>query len=195
MKYLIVGLGNPGSEYANDRHNVGFLVMDALASKTNSRFSTERYADVATVKYRGHILVLIKPNTYMNLSGNAVRYWLEKEKISLQHLLIVLDDLDLPQGQIRLRAKGSGGSHNGLNHIIQVLDTEDFPRLRIGIGSDFPKGMQVDYVLGQWSKEEEKIMKPAILDAADAILTFVHLGIERAMNIVNTKKNSLTDDN
>jgi len=169
--------------------------MDALAIKTNSRFSTERYADVAKVKYRGHILVLIKPNTYMNLSGNAVRYWLEKEKISLQHLLIVLDDLDLPQGQIRLRAKGSGGSHNGLNHIIQVLDTEDFPRLRIGIGSDFPKGMQVDYVLGQWSKEEEKIMKPAILDAADAILTFVHLGIERAMNIVNTKKNSLTDDN
>ena len=195
MKYLIVGLGNPGSEYANDRHNVGFLVMDALAIKTNSRFSTERYADVAKVKYRGHILVLIKPNTYMNLSGNAVRYWLEKEKISLQHLLIVLDDLDLPQGQIRLRAKGSGGSHNGLNHIIQVLDTEDFPRLRIGIGSDFPKGMQVDYVLGQWSKEEEKIMKPAILDAADAMLTFVHLGIERAMNIVNTKKNSLTDDN
>jgi len=195
MKYLIVGLGNPGSEYANDRHNVGFLVMDALAIKTNSRFSTERYADVAKVKYRGHILVLIKPNTYMNLSGNAVRYWLEKEKISLQHLLIVLDDLDLPQGQIRLRAKGSGGSHNGLNHIIQVLDTEDFPRLRIGIGSDFPNGMQVDYVLGQWSKEEEKIMKPAILDAADAILTFVHLGIERAMNIVNTKKNSLTDDN
>ena len=192
---MIVGLGNPGSEYANDRHNVGFLVMDALAIKTNSRFSTERYADVAKVKYRGHILVLIKPNTYMNLSGNAVRYWLEKEKISLQHLLIVLDDLDLPQGQIRLRAKGSGGSHNGLNHIIQVLDTEDFPRLRIGIGSDFPKGMQVDYVLGQWSKEEEKIMKPAILDAADAILTFVHLGIERAMNIVNTKKNSLTDDN
>ncbi|GAB6279376.1 MAG: aminoacyl-tRNA hydrolase [Lentimicrobium sp.] len=190
MKYLIVGLGNPGDEYANTRHNVGFLVLDCLANKVGGHFSTERYAELNKIKYKSHILILVKPNTYMNLSGNAVRYWLEKENVTLENLLIVLDDIDLPQGQIRLKAKGSGGSHNGLNHVIQTLGTEDFPRLRIGIGSNFPRGMQVDYVLGKWSIEEEKIMKPVIFEAADAILSFVNLGIEKTMNTINTRKNS-----
>ncbi|KUK60442.1 MAG: Peptidyl-tRNA hydrolase [Bacteroidetes bacterium 38_7] len=190
MKYLIVGLGNPGDEYANTRHNVGFLVLDCLASKIGGHFSTKRYAELNKIKYKSHVLILVKPNTYMNLSGYAVRYWLKKENVTLENLLIVLDDIDLPQGQIRLKAKGSGGSHNGLNHVIQTLGTEDFPRLRIGIGSDFPRGMQVDYVLGRWSIEEEKMMKPVIFEAADAILSFVNLGIEKTMNMINTKKNS-----
>lgn len=188
MNYLIAGLGNPGAEYANTRHNAGFLVVDALAQKARALFATDRYADVARLRYRGKNLILIKPNTYMNLSGKAVRYWMEKENIPLENLMVVYDDLDLPLGTIRLRPKGSGGSHNGLNHIIEILQTENFPRLRIGIGSNFPRGMQVEYVLGRWTREEESVMLQVIPAAAEAILMWINIGLQRTMNHLNKKQ-------
>lgn len=195
MNYLIAGLGNPGPEYANTRHNAGFLVADALAQKAKANFTTDRYADVAKLRYRGKNLIVIKPNTYMNLSGKAVRYWMEKENIPPENLMVVYDDLDLPIGAIRLRPKGSGGSHNGLNHIIEILQTENFPRLRIGIGNNFPKGMQVDYVLGRWTHEEEKIMLQVIPAAAEAVLMWINIGIQRTMNYVNKKTEKPGDAN
>lgn len=195
MNYLIVGLGNPGPEYANTRHNVGFLVADALAKKADATFTTDRYADVARLRYRGKNLIIIKPNTYMNLSGKAVRYWSEKENISPENLMIVYDDLDLPLGTIRLRPKGSGGTHNGLNHIIELLRTENFPRLRIGIGSDFPRGTQVDYVLGIWTREEEQVMLKVIPNAAEAILMWINIGIQRTMNHFNKKQYNTENPN
>jgi PTH1 family peptidyl-tRNA hydrolase len=194
MKYLIAGLGNPGAEYANTRHNIGFLALDALARKGGTVFQPDRYAEVARLRHKGRILILIKPQTYMNLSGKAVRYWLDKEGISPENMLVVSDDLDLPQGSIRLRAKGSGGSHNGLNHIIEILDTIDFPRLRIGIGADFPKGMQVDYVLGKWTANEEKTMLSVLEQSTAGILAFVTMGINQAMNIVNKKPPALPEN-
>lgn len=194
MKYLIAGLGNPGAEYANTRHNIGFLALDALARKAGVLFQSDRYAEVARLRHKGRILVLVKPQTYMNLSGKAVRYWLEKEDIPAENLLVVSDDLDLPQGSIRLRAKGSGGTHNGLNHIIEILGTTDFPRLRIGIGSGFPKGMQVDYVLGKWSATEEKTMLNVLEQTTAAILAFATMGINQAMNIVNKKPPALPEN-
>lgn len=195
MKYLIAGLGNPGSEYANTRHNVGFLVVDALAQTSGVNFQSNRYADTATFRHRGRTLLLIKPTTYMNLSGKAVRYWLDKENIPRENLLVVADDLDLTPGSLRLRSKGSGGSHNGLNHIIEILGTPDFARLRIGIGSEFARGKQVDYVLGTWTPEEEKTMIPVIRDAAEAILMFVSQGVEKTMNHVNRKGPSASSGN
>ncbi len=195
MNYLIAGLGNPGPEYANTRHNVGFLVADALALKAKAIFTTDRYADVAKLRYRGKNLIVIKPNTYMNLSGKAVRYWMEKENIQPENLMIIYDDLDLPLGTIRLRPKGSGGSHNGLNHIIEVLQTDNFPRLRIGIGSNFPKGMQVDYVLGRWTREEEQVMLQVIPTAAEAVLMWISIGIQRTMNHINKKQEKPGDTN
>ncbi|MDK2908640.1 MAG: peptidyl-tRNA hydrolase, family [Bacteroidales bacterium] len=193
MNYLIAGLGNPGPEYANTRHNAGFLVADALAQKAKATFLTERYADVAKLRYRGKNLIVIKPNTYMNLSGKAVRYWMEKENIPLENLMVVYDDLDLPLGTIRLRPKGSGGTHNGLNHIIEILQTENFPRMRIGIGSNFPKGMQVDYVLGRWTREEEQVMLKVIPEAAEAVLMWINIGIQRTMNHINKKQDKPND--
>lgn len=188
MNYLVAGLGNPGVEYANTRHNAGFLVVSALAQKLKADFSTDRYADIAKAKYRGKNIILIKPNTYMNLSGKAVRYWMEKENISSENLLVVYDDLDIPLGSLRLRPQGGGGSHNGLNHVIELLQIENFPRLRVGIGNDFPRGMQVEYVLGRWTKEEEKIMLKVIPVAAEAVLWWINLGIQRAMNQINSLK-------
>lgn len=193
MNYLIAGLGNPEPEYANTRHNAGFLVADALAQKAKATFLTDRYADVAKLRYRGKNLIVIKPNTYMNLSGKAVRYWMEKENIPLENLLVVYDDLDLPLGTIRLRPKGSGGTHNGLNHIIEILQTENFPRMRIGIGSNFPKGMQVDYVLGRWTREEEQVMLKVIPEAAEAVLMWINIGIQRTMNHINKKQDKPND--
>lgn len=187
VKYLIAGLGNIGDEYAGTRHNIGFNVLDALAEASNTVFTPSRYGSVAQVKHKGRILVLLKPSTYMNLSGKAVSYWLQKEKIPVENLMVVVDDIALPFGTIRIRAKGSDGGHNGLKNINAVLGTDNYARLRMGIGGDFPKGMQVDYVLGEWTPEEKQAL-PARLEAAgDAVKSFAAIGIERTMNFHNKK--------
>jgi len=186
-KYLLVGLGNPGPEYKYTRHNAGFLVADALADALNTSFQSDRYAQVVKARYRGKQLVIIKPQTYMNLSGKAVRYWLEKEKIPLENLLVITDDIHLPFGQIRLRAKGSHGGHNGLKDIIEKLGTDRFARLRIGIGNDFGPGGQIDYVLGRWTEDEIRAL-PAIIDRAlDAIKTWLLEGPAKAMSLFNRR--------
>jgi PTH1 family peptidyl-tRNA hydrolase len=188
MKYLIAGLGNIGAEYSNTRHNIGFKIADALAADLNGTFKVDRLASVCSVKYRARTLVIIKPTTYMNLSGKAVKYWLEKEKIAVENLLVVLDDIALPFGVLRLRPKGSDAGHNGLSHIIQTLGTNQFARLRFGVGNDFRKGYQVDYVLGEWPKEEEKELPFKINDAVEAIKSFTTIGLARTMNKFNTKQ-------
>jgi PTH1 family peptidyl-tRNA hydrolase len=190
VKYLIAGLGNPGSEYANTRHNIGFVTLDALARDLKTEFGIGRHAYVAKARLKGRQLVLLKPTSYMNLSGKAVKYWLDKENIPVENLLVVYDDIDLDTGVLRLRAKGSGGTHNGMNHIIETLGRNDFARLRIGIGKDFAKGFQVDYVLGQWTKREEEIMLEKIPVAVEMIKSFIFLGVQRTMNLFNTKENS-----
>jgi peptidyl-tRNA hydrolase, PTH1 family len=174
MKYLIAGLGNIGDEYANTRHNIGFTVVDVLARLSGVSFITGRYADIARLKIKNKSLVLIKPSTYMNLSGKAVRYWLETEKIALENLLVVVDDIALPPGQLRLRMKGGPGGHNGLISIIETLETEDFARLRFGVGNDFAKGYQTEYVLGKWTKAEEEIIIPKLPEAVEMIKSFVN---------------------
>ena len=156
MKYLIVGLGNIGAEYADTRHNIGFDVLDALAEASNTSFTTDRYGAVATLRSKGHTLVLLKPSTYMNLSGKAVRYWLDAEKIPRENLLVVVDDIALPFGTFRMRTKGSAGGHNGLKNITELLGTEEYSRIRFGIGGDFPRGHQVDYVLGHWNVRRDR---------------------------------------
>lgn len=187
MKYLIVGLGNIGDEYQNTRHNIGFKVLDALAEASNTVFNDKRYGFVGEMKLKGHTLILLKPSTYMNLSGNAVRYWLQKEKIDLENLLIVVDDLALPIGALRLKSKGSDAGHNGLKHIAQILGTQSYNRLRFGIGNNFPKGGQIDYVLGKFSPEEEGIINARLETACDIIRTFALAGINIAMNQFNNK--------
>lgn len=187
MKYLIIGLGNIGAEYANTRHNIGFVVADALANELKGRFSVERLASVSKVKFKGRILVIIKPTSYMNLSGKSVKYWMDQEKIPIERILIVLDDIALPLGALRMKARGGDAGHNGLTDIILKLDTDIFPRLRIGIGDDFPRGYQADYVLGQWSRSEEKLMIPRVETAVEAIKSFVTLGIDRTMTAFNNK--------
>ena len=188
MKYLIVGLGNIGDEYTNTRHNIGFKVLDALIESSSSCFVTERYGYVAKIKYKGRILILLKPSTYMNLSGNAVNYWMQEEKITLSNTLIITDDLALPYGKLRLKGKGSDGGHNGLKHLIQILKTSKYSRLRFGIGNEFSKGKQIDYVLGKWSKEEEKEL-PELLDLSiKYIQSFVTIGLNRTMNDLNKNK-------
>ena len=187
LKYLIVGLGNIGLEYANTRHNIGFVVADALSNDLKGSFSVERLASYSKVKYKGRTLVIIKPTTYMNLSGKSVKYWMEQEKIPVERILVVLDDIALPHGTLRMKARGGDAGHNGLTDIIMKLDTDVFPRLRIGIGNDFPRGYQADYVLGQWSRSEEKLMIPRVEMAVDAIKSFVTLGIDRTMTAFNNK--------
>ena len=187
MKYLIVGLGNIGQEYAETRHNIGFNVLDALAGASNAVFTTGRYGAVAEMKHKGRTLVLLKPSTYMNLSGKAVRYWLEQEKIPLENLLVVSDDIALPFGTLRMRPKGSAGGHNGLKNIAELLGTEEYARMRFGVGGDFPRGHQVDYVLGEWSDEERKMMPERLKVFGDAILSFTTIGCERTMNFFNKK--------
>jgi peptidyl-tRNA hydrolase, PTH1 family len=187
MKYLIAGLGNIGSEYAETRHNIGFKVLDALAGASNSFFSTDRYASVCEVKHKGKTFVLIKPSTYMNLSGNAVRYWLQQEKIDVANLMVITDDLALPYGKIRIRQRGSDGGHNGLKHIQQILGTDQYIRMRFGVGHAFSKGHQVDYVLGEWNSEEKEHLQAHITKCAEAVYSFGHIGIERTMNFFNTK--------
>jgi len=185
LKYLIAGLGNIGSEYANTRHNVGFKVLDALASASNTVFSPKRYGDIAEVKHKGRTFILLKPSTYMNLSGKAVAYWLKAEKIPLEKLLVVVDDLALPLGSLRLRSKGGDGGHNGLISITEVLGTPNFARLRFGIGGDFPMGFQVQYVLGEWTPDENEMLPERCLSAKDIILSFGAIGVERTMNVYN----------
>ena len=186
-KYLIAGLGNPGPEYKYTRHNVGFLVADDLARALDVNFVSGRYAQVAKARYRGKIIVIIKPQTYMNLSGKAVRYWLDMENIPLENLMVITDDINLPFGQIRIRAKGSHGGHNGLRNIIETLGTERFARLRIGVGKDFAPGEQVDYVLGRWSEAEISKL-PSIFDhVLDALRTWLTEGLQKAMTLYNRK--------
>ncbi|MFT4780229.1 MAG: PTH1 family peptidyl-tRNA hydrolase [Flavobacteriales bacterium] len=185
MKYLIVGLGNPGAEYQFTRHNIGFEILDALSGASNITFTPDRYGDVASLKHKGRTLILLKPSTFMNLSGKAVRYWLTKEKIPLENMLVITDDLALPFGTIRLRAKGSDGGHNGLKSIQELIQTTKYARLRFGIGDTFNKGSQVNYVLGKWGEEESKTLAERIDRSSKAILTFSAIGIARAMNEFN----------
>ena len=187
MKYLIVGLGNIGAEYANTRHNIGFIILDALAQEEKVMFTTERYADVARFKARGKQFILVKPSTYMNLSGKAVAYWMQKENIPLENLLIVVDDMALELGTIRIRPKGSDGGHNGLIDIIASLKTNNFTRLRFGIGNNFAKGFQVEFVLGKWTADEEKVILPRVKIASDAIKHFGLHGLENMMTAFNKK--------
>ncbi len=187
MKYLIVGLGNPGDKYYNTRHNIGFLTLDALAKASNVVFEPNKLADTCEVKYKGRKLILIKPTTFMNLSGKAVNYYLQKEKIKVENLLVITDDLSLPFGKLRTKPKGSDGGHNGLKDIQAVLNSSKYPRLRFGIGDDFFKGQQVDYVLGEWTEEQQKTLEARIAIAKDIILSFATIGLSRTMNSFNNK--------
>lgn len=185
MKYLITGLGNIGSEYENTRHNVGFLAVEQLASSAGASFTVETLGSVARVKHKGRTFILLKPGTYMNRSGKAVQYWLQKEKIPKENLLVILDDFNLPFGKLRLRGKGSDGGHNGLKDIDQQTGGNDYARLRIGIGNEFAKGRQVDYVLGKWGKEETEQLPPILEKAADIIKSFGTVGLELTMTAFN----------
>ena len=186
-KFLIVGLGNIGEEYAETRHNIGFKVGDHLAAEAGIKFSSDRYADVAHLKHKGKQLILIKPTTYMNLSGKAVNYWLQSEKIDLENIMVLVDELALPFGKIRIGPKGSDGGHNGLKSIQETLNTPNYPRLRFGISNEFNKGSQVNYVLGKWSEEELKTLDDRIKVAADAVKAFAFIGLQRCMNEFNSK--------
>lgn len=183
-KYLIVGLGNPGDEYAGTRHNTGFMILDAFAKASNIVFEDKRYGFVAETSLKGRKLFLLKPTTYMNLSGNAVRYWLNKENIDQSRLLVVVDDLSLPLGAFRLKGSGSNGGHNGLGNIQQLIG-QQYARLRMGIGNDFPRGGQVDWVLGKYSEDDMKILQPSIDYAVEIIKSFVLTGIDNTMNAYN----------
>ena len=187
MKYLIVGLGNPGDKYKNTRHNIGFTILDALANASNICFEPDRLADKATLKFKGRTLILIKPTTFMNLSGKAVNYWLQKEKINLNNLLVLTDDIALPFGKIRIKSKGSDGGHNGLKDIQSVLNTNKYPRLRFGVGSEFNPGSQVNYVLGDWSEEEQEQLQERTETIGNAIKAFATIGLDRTMNQFNNK--------
>lgn len=183
-KYLICGLGNPGTEYAGTRHNTGFMVLDAFAEASNIHFEDKRYGFVAETSIKGRKVFLLKPTTYMNLSGNAVRYWLNQEKIDQRRLLVVSDDVALPLGAFRLKASGSNGGHNGLGHIQQLIG-QDYARLRMGVGNDYPRGAQVEWVLGRYSEEELQVLRPSLDTAVDIIKSFVLAGIDVTMNQYN----------
>ena len=187
MKYLIVGLGNIGDEYRETRHNIGFMVLDALAKASNIVFKDGRYGATTTLSVKGRQLILLKPSTYMNLSGNAVRYWLQQEKIPLENVLVVVDDLALPFGSLRLKGKGSDAGHNGLKHIAATLGTQNYARLRFGIGNDFPKGAQVDYVLGNFDEEDRKQMPERLELAGEIIKSICLAGLNLTMNQYNNK--------
>ncbi|MEO7312922.1 MAG: aminoacyl-tRNA hydrolase [Chitinophagaceae bacterium] len=187
-KFLIVGLGNIGSEYANTRHNIGFDVLNAFASKHGAGFRIDRLAEVIEVKLKGRTLVCIKPTTYMNLSGKAFKYWLDKEKIDLKNTLTIVDDLALPIEKIRIRPSGSDAGHNGLKDIQATLQTTDYPKLRFGIGNVYPKGRQVDFVLGKWRDEEWPLIRQKVDACTELIENFVLAGIDRTMNVANQMK-------
>ena len=184
-KYLIVGLGNIGEEYAETRHNIGFKILDALANEKELHFETQKLGDVAIYKLKGRSILCLKPSTYMNLSGKALRYWMEKEKIPLENVLVITDDINLPFGTLRLKAKGSDGGHNGLKDIQLVLQTTHYNRFRFGVGADFGKGRQVEYVLGQWDEEENAKMQERMEKSVALIDSFVLSGVARTMNQFN----------
>ena len=191
MKYLVAGLGNIGPEYAQTRHNIGFMVLDAWIGASNTIFTTERYGDIACIRSKGRQFWLLKPSTYMNLSGNAVRYWMQKLEISPENLIVVCDDLNLPFGTVRMRLKGSDGGHNGLSNIIELLGRSDFTRIRLGIGNDFARGGQIDFVLGDFTPEQKEQIPELCKRVKEGIENYAFLSPERAMNILNTKKTAL----
>ncbi len=186
-KFLIVGLGNVGAKYHNTRHNIGFSILDALAEKEEVIFETKKLGDLARFKYKGRTFILLKPNTFMNLSGKAVNYWLKLENIALENLLVITDDLNLPFGTLRLKAKGSAGGHNGLTNINEVLQTQNYARLRFGIGSEYSKGRQTDHVLGAWDPEEQEQLKERIEKSSKAVTPFALAGIANTMSTFNGK--------
>ncbi len=187
MKFLIAGLGNIGAEYADTRHNIGFGVVDFIAEKKEIIFANNRYAYITEFRYRGKTVFMIKPTTYMNLSGKAINYWLQSENIPKENLLVVTDDIALPFGTIRLRAKGSDGGHNGLKSIAESLNATDYARVRFGVGNDFGKGQQVNYVLGKWNADEMKLMPERLQLSCDLVLSFIAHGIIKTMNDFNNK--------
>ncbi len=187
MKYLIVGLGNIGDEYAGTRHNIGFRVVNALADSNGATWQDKRYGMVCHTRVKNAELTLLKPSTYMNLSGNAVRYWMQQEKIPSQNLLVVVDDISLPLGAIRMKQSGSAGGHNGLKHIAQMLGTENYNRLKFGIGNDFPKGTQIDFVLGKFTPEENEVVNSRVAVASEAVKAFALSGMSFAMCNYNNK--------
>ena len=187
MNYLIVGLGNIGVEYANTRHNMGFMVLDAWAQASNIVFESGRYGSTATVSFKGRKFTLLKPSTYMNLSGKAVRYWMTELKIPVENLLVISDDLNIPFGTLRLRKNGSAGGHNGLTNINELIGTQEYARIRVGIGNDFGRGQQVDYVLGELSKEEAEQMPDVSKRVIDGVKAWALMGADKAMNVVNTR--------
>lgn len=187
MKFLIVGLGNIGEEYYNTRHNIGFKIADALANDAGASFFPDRFANYCLVKHKGKQLHIIKPVTYMNLSGGAVRYWMQHLNISIENIFVLLDDLAIPYGTIRIRSKGSDGGHNGLKNINEIIASQNYARLRFGIGSEFRKGKQIEYVLGKWNTNEEKLLPELIKKSCEAVYSFSTIGLERTMNIYNSK--------
>jgi peptidyl-tRNA hydrolase, PTH1 family len=188
MKYLIVGLGNMGEEYKNTRHNIGFTVLDAMATASNASFRDKRYGAVCQVKFKGRTFILLKPATFVNLSGNAVNFWLKKENIPLENLIVIVDDLALPLGTVKIKPKGSDGGHNGLAHINLTLASNDYARIRIGIGNTFQKGSQVNFVLGEWSPEEMNIINEKIPVVIEMIKSFGTAGLELTMTSFNKKE-------
>jgi PTH1 family peptidyl-tRNA hydrolase len=184
-KYLIVGLGNSGADYVNTRHNIGFKVLEKFVQLNNTSFETKKLGDMASFKFKGRTFLLLKPNTYMNLSGKAVKYWLEKESIPHENLLVITDDLNLPFGTLRLKIKGSAGGHNGLKDVQDKLNTSQYNRLRFGISDEFTKGKQVDYVLGNWTDEESETLKERLEHCSEFIKSFVMAGVQNAMNTFN----------
>ena len=194
MNYLIVGLGNIGVEYANTRHNMGFMVLDAWAQASNIVFESGRYGSTATVSFKGRKFTLLKPSTYMNLSGKAVRYWLNELKIQPENLLVISDDLNIPFGTLRLRKNGSAGGHNGLTNINELIGTQEYARIRVGIGNDFGRGQQVGYVLGELSTEEKAEMPEVCKRCIDGVKAWATVGPDRAMNVVNTRPKPKQDE-
>nr|WP_245745612.1 aminoacyl-tRNA hydrolase [Flavobacterium urocaniciphilum] len=186
-KYLIVGLGNIGSEYVNTRHNIGFKILDFFAHQESISFQTQKLGDVAEFKIKGKSVFFLKPNTYMNLSGKALKYWMEKENILKENVLVITDDLNLPFGSIRIKAKGSDGGHNGLKNIQLVLNSSEYPRFRFGISDEFKKGQQVNYVLGEWTEEEKELLKERLSISSEIIKSFVAAGLNNTMNTFNGK--------
>jgi aminoacyl-tRNA hydrolase len=187
MKYLILGIGNKGEKYENTRHNIGFKIVERVAEKIEAKFSSANYGWTAEGKYKGRKIILLKPDTYVNLSGNALKFWMQKENIPLENILVVTDDLALPFGALRLKSKGSDAGHNGLKNIQEMIKTQNYARLRFGISSDFEKGKQIDYVIGEWSEEEKEKLPERIEKFADACLSFVFAGITNTMNTFNGK--------
>ena len=187
MNYLVVGLGNIGAEYVNTRHNMGFMVLDAWAQASNILFESGRYGSLATVSFKGRKFHLLKPSTYMNLSGKAVRYWMNELKIPVENLLVISDDLNIPFGTLRLRKNGSAGGHNGLTNINELIGTQDYARIRVGIGNEFGRGHQIDYVLGRLSDEELELMGEVSKRVIDGVKAWATIGADRAMNVVNVR--------